>query len=124
MDESSVDVRLARRIKRRRLKIIVNEKPMTQQEFGRRARLPMQRISEIERCKRAVQLNERGRIARALETTERELFADLGYSEEAVAVTGEAHARPMGGGTAEIVSAQRPGSASAPAATTAESGER
>ena len=63
----------------------------------------MQRISELERAKRAVQLNERGRIARALGTTESELFSDLGYSGEAVAVDGFARVRPHAGGSAEVV---------------------
>jgi transcriptional regulator with XRE-family HTH domain len=91
MDESLIRQRLASRIKRLRLATVVNGKPMTQQELGERSELAMQRIGEIERCEREVHDYERGRIARALGTTESELFADLGYTGEAVAVTGEAH---------------------------------
>lgn len=76
---------------------------MSQQELGRRAGLPMQRISEIERGKRSVKEYERGRIARALGTTESELFVGLGYSgdPEGVAETGTAHMHAMISGKRE-----------------------
>jgi hypothetical protein len=67
--------------------------------------IPQSRISEIELGKqRNVKTEERGRIARALGTTERELSADLGYTGEAVAVTGGPSAGAMLSGKVAVES--------------------
>jgi hypothetical protein len=68
------------------------------------------RISQIESGTRSAKDTERGFIARALGMTEAELFGDIGYSGEAVALTGGAWkpaktkrspgAHAMGGGSA------------------------
>jgi transcriptional regulator with XRE-family HTH domain len=110
MDESVINRRLGRRIARLR-----EQAGLTQQELAEKVDVTQQLISLIETGKRnrAWRVDELGRFARALGVTTDELTADLGYSGQAVAVTGGAggersragrtHAGPIGGGTREVV---------------------
>jgi transcriptional regulator with XRE-family HTH domain len=84
-NEDYVDRRIGGRIRHWR-----EQAGMSQQELAEKLRVSQQVISSMESGSRLFKANEFGRIARALGATTDELFAEPGYTGEAISLTGGA----------------------------------